>query len=94
VAEPECIALGQKALARRRALKLTRREIALQIGVASHRLVCWERALPFRPNVELESKWEEALGVAKGWLHQIGAHRASIAKIIELQRQVRLGLAQ
>jgi len=72
-AEPERIALGQKALARRRVLKLTRREIALQIGVASHRLVCWERALPFRPNVELESKWEEALGVAKGWLRQISS---------------------
>lgn len=69
--EPERIALGQRALARRLALKLARQEIALRIGVATYLLASWERVLPLRPKVEFENKWEHALGVPEGWLRQM-----------------------
>lgn len=69
--------LGQRALARRLALELSRQEIALRIGVATHLLASWERVLPLKPKADPENKWEDALGVPAGWLRQIDVETPS-----------------
>ncbi|MBO1112130.1 hypothetical protein GG851_04200 [Bordetella petrii] len=86
--EEERIVLGQRALARRVALELSRQEIALRIGIATYLLANWERVLPLKPKVEFENKWEEALGVPAGWLRRIDIEtpapsKEAVTQIIE-----------
>lgn len=61
----ECLAI--RAGQRRESLRLSKTEIALELGVTARQLAAHEACLPGSPEA-LEAKWEEALRVPPGWL--------------------------
>jgi DNA-binding Xre family transcriptional regulator len=61
----ECLAI--RAGQRRESLRLSKTEVALEIGVTTRQLAAREARLPVSPET-LEEKWEKALRVPPGWL--------------------------
>ena len=60
--------LAQRAVARRRLLKLSRSTVAQAMGVTNITLGKWEESLPAMHKGQKEFLWEEVLRVPRGWL--------------------------
>ena len=60
--------LAQRAVARRRLLRLTRTEVAQAMGVTHKTLSTWEENLPSTTRGQKELLWEDVLQVPHGWL--------------------------
>lgn len=60
--------LGLRAKNRRKGLKLSRKEVALEVGIAGTTLDTWERSIPRGMKQERVEAWESALEVPNGWL--------------------------
>lgn len=60
--------LAQRALARRRLLKLSRSSVAMAMRVTNQTLCKWEESLPKASKEHQEALWEDVLRVPRGWL--------------------------
>lgn len=61
-------ALGCRAKERRKALRLTRADIALATNISHSSFFAWEKSIPSDISQEAIDVWESALAVPNGWL--------------------------
>jgi transcriptional regulator with XRE-family HTH domain len=63
--------LGERAKARRKVMRLSRRALGEQIGATNVPLFYWEKCLPLYPRPQ-ELLWAVALAAPAGWLRDTG----------------------